>query len=92
MVGSSGFVGLCHVGLAYECVGGWWSLGSFKLLFLCLFTEKEVLQFFFPLLIYSNRERDKSEGGGKLLTGGLTVLGTELGLWTNLVSFKMSWT
>ena len=37
MVGSSGFVGL-----AYECVGGWRSLRSFKLFF-CLFTEKEVL-------------------------------------------------
>ena len=30
------------------------------------------------------------ERGRKSLTGGLTVLGTKLGLWTNLVSFKMS--
>ena len=33
MVDKSGFVGLCLVSLAYECVGGWWSLGSFNFFF-----------------------------------------------------------
>ena len=35
------------------------------------------------------RERER-ERGRKSLTGGLTVLGTKLGIWTNLISFKMS--
>ena len=38
----------------------------------------------------SHTERERRERGRKSLTGGLTVLGTKLGLWTNLVSFKMS--
>ena len=45
MVDKSGFVGLCLVSLAYECVGGWWSLGSFKKFFFW-YIEKEVFQFF----------------------------------------------
>lgn len=41
----------------------------------------------------SHRERgDRSERRRKSLMGGLTVLGTKLGLGTKLISFKMPWT
>ena len=61
MVSSSGFMGLCLVGLAYKCVGGWLSLGSFKLFFFFFgLLRKRFFNCFF-LLIYSNREREEKE-------------------------------